>query len=172
MEKPTESTRAPSIVRTLNRAIGEAVEEVSAGFENVREHPELAGSVVQNGRFIPALKLCLELHGWVNPRVRRPKLSRKQTASFAAFMVENGVDSQMAFTLATIRRRGAPVRRRWPAVMAWEMKLGRPEETWNGLAQRFCDCGDARHKFKCQDKLRREVGHLKRVLKKHHITLI
>ena len=91
---------------------------------------------------------------------------------FAAFMVENGVPPDLALELAKVRRKGAPVKKRRAAVLAWEIKLARPDVTWNALAQKFCDCGAVRrHDFKCQDRLRREVGHLKRALKKHHITL-
>jgi hypothetical protein len=171
MENFAESASAPSVLRTLNRAITEAFEEVSAGFASASQHPELASSIVNNGRFMPALSRLLELGGWVKPRIRRPKLSKEQTASFAAFMVENGVKPELAVRLATIRRRGAPVKKRRAAVLAWEIKLAHPDETWNALARRFCDCGNARHDFYCQDRLRREVGHLKKVLKKHHITL-
>ena len=174
MKTSTEVTSAPSLLRTLTRAIKEAIEEVSAGFATAREHPELASSIVQNGRFIPALERILELAGWLRWETRRrPKMSRKETANFATFMVEKGVDPTMAIKLANAgRKRGAPIRKRRAAVLAWEIKLARPATTWNALAAQFCDCGSAHHEFKCQDRLRREVGHLKRVLKKHHITLI
>jgi hypothetical protein len=172
MEKLTKSFGPPSILRTLNLAMKEAFEEVSAGFAAASQHPELASSIVNNGRFLPALKRLLELNTWVNRRTRRPKLSRKETETFFHFMVREGVDPDFALRLAMApRTRGAPVRKRLAAVLAWEIKLARPAETWNALARRFCDCGNSRHDFRCQDRLRREVGHLKRVLKKHQITL-
>ncbi len=74
-------------------------------------------------------------------------------------------------------RRGPPVRRRQEAILALELHLNDKNKwKWSELARRFCSCSDEEragddHNRKCQDRLYREVGHLKRFLKRVRIPL-
>jgi len=168
--KDTPSVSA-SVIRTLTHALIEANKTVSAGFNAVQEQPELATSVGSDRRFLKALKLRLELGSWLGPRIPRPKLSKAEKDRFAFDMIDKGVEPRLALELASARRKGAPVRKRWTTILAWELKLSNPSETWNTIANKFCTCGRDRHGFKCQEAIRRQIGHLKRVLRKYNITL-
>jgi hypothetical protein len=74
-------------------------------------------------------------------------------------------------------RRGRPVERRHQAIQALELHLAHPRQwTWGKLARHFCNCDkDERtkddHDRRCQERLNREVGHLKRFLKSLQIPL-
>ena len=80
--------------------------------------------------------------------------------------------------LASVRkRRGHPVERRQEAIQALELRLADPGRwTWGKLARHFCNCDETErknddHNRKCKERLRREVGHLKRFLEKSQIPL-
>jgi hypothetical protein len=68
-------------------------------------------------------------------------------------------------------RRGRPVERRQQAIEALELRLADPTRwTWGKLARHFCNCDNDEktkddHDRRCQERLNREVGHLKRFLK-------
>jgi hypothetical protein len=71
------------------------------------------------------------------------------------------------FLLRAIRRSpgGRPVSRLRVAVTAKEMRLAEPKKwTWPKITSQLCDCGKE-HTIRCQDNLRREVLHLKKMMK-------
>jgi len=69
----------------------------------------------------------------------------------------------------TRRPRGRPSTHKPVAVAALEARLADPRVSWRKLAQRLCHCPAKTHNFACQERLRREAGHLKRFLRKQGI---
>jgi hypothetical protein len=65
---------------------------------------------------------------------------------------------------------GAPIRKRSVAVESFELRTKDAKRwSWSALAVEFCECGARKHNQHCQERIRKQVGHLKRVLKKYAI---
>lgn len=63
-------------------------------------------------------------------------------------------------------RGGRPATKLHIAVQAKEMRLADPKRwTWPKIIAALCDCGEE-HTIRCQDNLRREVLHLKKLMSK------
>jgi hypothetical protein len=65
-----------------------------------------------------------------------------------------------------VSKRGRPPIKRQIAVQAYQLQLADPKAwTWAALARKLCNCGAVRHQKNCSENLRREVVHLKTLLK-------
>jgi hypothetical protein len=63
-------------------------------------------------------------------------------------------------------REGRPATKRRIAVRAMEMKLEDPKRwTWPKITAALCECGQNRHDISCQDNLRREILHVRKLLR-------
>jgi hypothetical protein len=63
-------------------------------------------------------------------------------------------------------REGRPTTKRCIAVQAMEMKLEDPKRwTWPKITSVLCDCDKNNHDIACQDNLRREILHVRKLLR-------
>jgi hypothetical protein len=118
----------------------------------------------------------LELGRWAYPPSTAAELKELSQDLSTATVRKCGIpelDFNPQFSLLkrlAERRKGRPVSRRLDAIRALELKQADPKRwTWPELAQKFCSCGEKKHTATCSERLRREVGHLKRLLRKHSI---
>lgn len=115
-----------------------------------------------------------ELFGWVAPVPK--KGHDEESLNFVAkVLMEQGDTVSNVISLANKMKRGCPgppIKKRRIAIEAYELRLQNKKKwTWSKLTKEFCTCGAQLHDYKCQERLRREVGHLKRLLQKYQIAL-
>lgn len=101
-------------------------------------------------------------------------LTEEQVDRAAEYLLRN--QYPMDFVREVLKRggrgfRGRPVSKRGLAIKALEARMGDPHLSWSKLARRYCDCGEKSHGFKCRDRIRKNVGQLKRILAKYNIQL-
>jgi hypothetical protein len=107
----------------------------------------------------------VELMRWVIAPDRVPALAAKPGPGALVHML-------LAHDFpSALRKLGRPPSKRDLAIRVYELRVADEKVwTWSALARRFCDCGESVHGPQCQERLRREVGHLKKILSKYRIA--
>jgi hypothetical protein len=116
-----------------------------------------------------------EIHGWVFDPISTDDYERLRDIEGDLLQVTGRSFSEIKRYQRSIQsihkhRSGAPIRKRSVAVESLELRIKDANRwPWSALAVRFCDCGARKHNKHCQERIRRQVGHLQRVLKKFQI---
>jgi hypothetical protein len=115
-----------------------------------------------------------ELAGWASDPISAEQAERLDSVMGDALQQLGHSYSEVRKLLETTSTapRGRPVTKRRTAVEALELRLAdQAKWSWARLAREFCGCGSSLHSHKCQEAIRKEVGHLQSLLKKYQITL-
>jgi hypothetical protein len=114
-------------------------------------------------------------------QLRREERFRKSTGlpTLPFKIIPASPDSNYSFGATAIEaditvasRPGAPVTQRETAIRALELRL--KDQTawpWSRLAIELCKCGAVNHGSRCQQNLRREVLHLKKLMAEFHVDV-
>lgn len=115
-----------------------------------------------------------ELFGWIAPVPKKGYSEESQIFAIKVLSEQGDTSSEITPLIHRMKlgRPGPPIKKRRMAIEAFELQLQNKKKwTWSKLTKKFCTCGAQQHDFKCQDRLRREVGHLKRLLLKYQIAV-
>jgi hypothetical protein len=114
------------------------------------------------GRALQYMKNAKELLDWIYPRTS--PLSYEDALRVTNRMNAAGFPSDWgSHVIQGIGRKsvGRPGTKRAIAIQAKELKMTDAKRwTWPKIAAALCDCGHTEHTIRCQDNLRREIGHL------------
>jgi hypothetical protein len=114
-----------------------------------------------------------ELFNWCFPNER--PCTAQQAEALAREMMAAGFPFQVvqeSVTAAQRRPRKRPASKRTLGYKLLELRLTEPRKwTWAKLTATYCDCGKPAHTFACRERVRRLVGHIKRFLKAHSISV-
>jgi hypothetical protein len=132
-------------------------------------------TAVRDFRWLCSLQQLLqeisELESWLHPPLS-PAERNRRADQLAKLVLSEGVGfSDAAESAAPARKRppGAPVKRRFIAAQALELKKLKRTRSWTKIAIQCCNCGNSRHTDKCAQVIRQEVMALERVLRKYGI---
>lgn len=119
----------------------------------------------------PLMLEIRELESWSGPPLGT---AEKNSAAdcLARLLLSNGMefsDAAKSAEPARKKRSGAPVKRRFVAAQALEVKKLNPRMSWMQTAIQCCNCGESKHTERCSQVLRQEVMALERVLRKYGI---
>jgi hypothetical protein len=116
-----------------------------------------------------------ELLGWVAP-VSKKGYADELLNDICEALLKRGDEHSRVFSFHAREwqrgRPGPPIKKRRIAVEAYDLQLqDKKQWTWSKLAKKLCNCGAQHHGNECRETLRREVGHLKRLLDRYHIPI-
>jgi hypothetical protein len=157
----------------------EFVERLKSGKPRVQDYTAMRAYFGESGRLEREI---IELVNWAIPEnvpVDTAQIVSASAGISAYLTVElmgSAMRSRRGRPLSPLARnaetrKGNPRTKRQAAIFAFEMHTADPKRwPWSKLAREYCDCGEPRHTFQCQERLRAEVRSLKRVLRKFAIT--
>jgi hypothetical protein len=112
-----------------------------------------------------------ELESWLHPPLN-PAERNSRADQLANLLLSEGMGFSDAAKSAAPARKGAPgapMKRRFLAAQALELKKLKPTRSWTKIAIQCCNCGKSKHTDGCAQVIRQEVMALERVLRKYGI---
>lgn len=140
----------------------------------LQEHPPSgpAEFTARGNELVSAFEDWEELLRWA--LAYREPLSDEEADRLVVSLTREGMSLIQALEsrrMSMRRHRGAPARKRYAAIAAYEVRLSNPRTSWRELAQRFCRCRANQHTSRCVEALRCKVKHLKAFLRKYDIEV-
>lgn len=127
-----------------------------------------AKALAQNA--LSLMKEADELLDWILPS--GVPLSPEEIVKTISSMEQVGFDVKSRAEFLKIARRskkGAPPKMREQTIRALEMRLA--DRSWGSLTRALCKCGLPNHNLYCQDRIKKQVRRLKKLLDKYEISI-
>jgi hypothetical protein len=176
--RPIESALRGTLVERLDRCIGSLLEnrepfhfrkgdnQIKLGFSRGKTGDADSRQLSEE---------IAELLGWVAP-VSKKGHADELLNYMGKALLRRGDEPSEVFSFVNRQmgrgRPGPPIKKRRIAVEAYDLQLqGKEQWAWSKLTKKLCNCGAQHHGVKCRETLRREVGHLKRLLGRYHIPI-